>query len=214
MPWRLANSLETLRAQINEAAPKRSKASDGTIGDAAHASRSSDHNPWVKDGAMGVVTALDITHDPRNGVDADAIAESLKASRDPRLKYVIWNRRIWTPSVSTSWRAYTGANPHDKHVHISVASTKARYDDAKPWVWGTAKPNADAGTVEELPLIFQGVTGHDTEIALAKVSLIRALQLEPGFGPLLDGLVRGFQRQRKLKIDGKIGTYTWPLLRL
>jgi murein L,D-transpeptidase YcbB/YkuD len=214
MTWRLAKSLETLRAQINEAAPKRSKASDGTIGDAAHSSRSSDHNPWVKDAGVGVVTALDITHDPRNGVDCDAIAEALKASRDLRIKYVIWNRRIWTPAKAQAWRSYTGANPHDKHVHISVVATKNRYDDTKPWAWGAAKPNADAGTVEELPLIFQDITGHDAEIALAKVGLIRALQNEPGFGPLLDGLVRGFQKQKKLKVDGKIGSYTWPLLRL
>ncbi|HKV33547.1 MAG TPA: hypothetical protein VJP89_04485, partial [Pyrinomonadaceae bacterium] len=61
MAWRVAKSLLRLREQINELAPNRSKASDGTIGDAAHASRKSDHNPWVKDGSIGVVTAMDIT---------------------------------------------------------------------------------------------------------------------------------------------------------
>ena len=59
MAWRLARSLETLRAQINALSPNRSKASDGTIGDAAHSARTSDHNP---DGG-GVVRALDLTHD-------------------------------------------------------------------------------------------------------------------------------------------------------
>lgn len=214
MSWRLAKSLETLRAQINEAAPGRSKASDGTIGDAAHVTRSSDHNPWIKDGAMGIVTALDITHDPRNGVDCAAIAEALKASNDARIKYIIWNRRIWTRAKSEGWTVYKGVNPHDKHAHISVASTKARYDDAKPWAWGAAKPNAAAGVVEGLPLIYQGVTGQDDHVARAKAALIRALQEEQGFGPLLDGLVRGFQKQCGLKVDGKIGSYTWPLLRL
>lgn len=213
MSWRLAKSLETLRKQINEAAPGRSKASDGTIGDAAHAARGSDHNPWVKDAGIGVVTALDITHDPRNGVDCAAIAEALKASGDTRIKYIIWNRRIWTRAKSQGWLAYTGANPHDKHIHISVASTKERYDDARPWAWGAAQPNADAGTVEELPLLSEGEMGHPEHVARAKVALIKALQAEPGFGPLLDGLVRGFQARNKLKADGKIGSYTWPLLR-
>src|SRR5262245_17058562 len=119
MSWRLAKSLEVLRQQIDEAAPKRAKSSDGTIGDAAHASRSSDHNPWVKDGGIGIVTAMDITHDPRNGVDCGAIAEALRASGDPRLKYIIWNRQIWTPAKSKNWRPYTGTNPHDKHMHVS-----------------------------------------------------------------------------------------------
>jgi peptidoglycan hydrolase-like protein with peptidoglycan-binding domain len=214
MSWRLAKSLETLRKQINEAAPGRSKASDGTVGDAAHATRASDHNPWVKDGAVGVVTALDITHDPLNGVDCAAIAEALRASRDPRLKYIIWNRRIWTPTQSPNWRAYKGVNPHDRHVHVSVISTKARYDNEGPWAWGAAKTNTAADVVEDLPLLHEGITGQDAHIALAKAALQIALKAEKGFGPLLDGLARGFQKQHGLKVDGKIGSYTWPLLRL
>lgn len=93
-PWRAAKSLQVLRNQVNERAPDRSKASDGFIGDAAHASRASDHNPWVLDGNMGVVTAFDITHDPARGCDANELAEAIRGSRDPRVKYIIWNRRI------------------------------------------------------------------------------------------------------------------------
>ena len=43
--WRLARSLDTLRAQVNKAHPKRDKASDGTIGDSRHAATVSEHNP-------------------------------------------------------------------------------------------------------------------------------------------------------------------------
>lgn len=212
MTWRLAKSLETLREQINAAAPGRSKASDGTIGDAAHASRSSDHNPWVKDGKTGVVTAIDITHDPRNGVDGGAIAEALKASGDPRVKYIIWNRRILNPSVSSRWRSYTGTNPHDKHVHISVRTEKARYDDTSPWLLKPVAPKPDAPAVRETPLLYQGVTGQDAAVAEAKAALIAALQKEDGFGPLMHGLVRGFQERERLSPDGKIGAYTWDRL--
>lgn len=136
MAWRLAKSLETLRQQLNEAYPDRRKSSDGTIGDEAHASRSSDHNPWVKDGRMGVVTAIDFTHDPERGVDSQRLADALIASQDQRIKYVISNRRIASGDAGPApwtWRKYTGTNPHDKHMHLSVKSDKKSYDDADPW---------------------------------------------------------------------------------
>jgi hypothetical protein len=137
-PWRIADALKKLRTQVDARFPRRSKASDGGIGDAAHASRASDHNPWVVDGPNGVVTAIDITHDPANGCDAGALAAALVASRDPRLKYVIWNRRIANHaavgnSPAWAWRPYTGSNPHNHHVHISVRPEKARYDSVAPW---------------------------------------------------------------------------------
>lgn len=68
MVWRVAKSLLILRDQINQYAPHRNKASDGTIGDEHHAHTNSDHNPQVLDGNIGVVTAIDITHDPAQGV--------------------------------------------------------------------------------------------------------------------------------------------------
>jgi len=212
MSWRLAKSLEALRLQIDAASPNRSKASDGSIGDAAHASRASDHNPWVKDGKTGIVTAIDITHDPRHGVDGDSIAAALKGSRDKRIKYIIWNRRIWNPERGADWRPYTGSNPHDKHIHISAAVDKPRYDDPRPWQWGGAMPKADAPEVKEMPLIYQGIPDHFGAIAIAKTALVKALQEEKGFGPLLDGLVRGFQKREGLTPDGKIGAYTWDKL--
>ncbi|MFN2406954.1 MAG: hypothetical protein ABR594_12935 [Pyrinomonadaceae bacterium] len=123
-----------MREQINEMAPDRSKASDGTIGDAAHASRSSDHNPWVKDGNIGVVTAMDITNDIVHGCDAQALVDALVASRDPRIKYIIWNRKkINSRFQPWVWRNYTGVNPHTKHFHLSVQPDKASYDSTVPW---------------------------------------------------------------------------------
>ena len=133
-PWRVAKSLLALREQVNARHPNRSKASNGTIGDAAHASRSSDHNPWVRDGGTGVVTAMDITHDPAHGCDANAIAEALRTGGDARLKYIIWNRQISNPSIQGgAWRPYTGKNPHNHHVHLSVKPEKANYDSTAPW---------------------------------------------------------------------------------
>ena len=138
-PVRIAKTLDLLRNEINALAPRRSKGSDGWIGDAAHQSRASDHNPWVREGGVGIVTALDITHDPARGCDAGGLAEKLRASKDPRIKYIIWNRRIANYAAiggtpAWEWRPYTGSNPHNQHFHLSVQSDKASYDFDAPWL--------------------------------------------------------------------------------
>jgi len=136
--WRVAKSLLKLRSQINARFPGRKRNEDGTIGDANHQSHTSDHNPWVVDGDTGVVTAMDITHDPASGCTGDFIAEAIRAARDDRVKYIIWNRRIANSqsiggAQPWAWRPYTGSNPHNKHVHISVNSDKPHYDNQADW---------------------------------------------------------------------------------
>lgn len=139
--WRVAASLTQLLSQVNALAPRRRKDSDGTIGDPSHQGRESDHNPWVKDGSMGVVTAMDITHDPDHGCDGNAIVASILQSRDRRVKYVIFNRQMWRSYDKTglpAWTAaaYTGPNAHAHHVHISVLDQKRLYDDVGAWDLG------------------------------------------------------------------------------
>lgn len=134
MAVRIARSLDTLRSQINARWPNRKKGSDGWIGDTAHAARKSDHNP----NSVGVVQALDITHDPATGPDAGKLAEALVAGRDVRIKYVISNRRIAssypTGGVAAwAWRPYSGTNAHEKHCHISVVDVPTGYDDPRQW---------------------------------------------------------------------------------
>ncbi|SAV37115.1 hypothetical protein [Klebsiella pneumoniae] len=89
MVWRVAKSLLILRDQINQYAPHRNTDSDGTIGDEHHAHTNSDHNPQVIDGNIGVVTAIDITHDPQHKCDAQAIVDALVASKDKRIKALL-----------------------------------------------------------------------------------------------------------------------------
>lgn len=130
MKWRVAKSLLQLRDQVNARFPDRDKSWDGTIGDTAHSSRKSDHNP----NEAGVVCAMDITHDPDNGVDSYKMAEQLRQGRDGRIKYVISNGRIFSSTQSPwAWRRYSGSNPHDHHVHVSVKSPAKYYDDPAPW---------------------------------------------------------------------------------
>ena len=133
--WRLAKSLEELRRQVNAKWPKRSRTHDGSIGDAKHASRHSDHNPHVKDGRQGVVTAIDITHDTTHGPTISRLAEALRASRDHRIKYLICNGKICSYTKDPwKWRRYTGTNPHDKHLHVSVRGLKSLYDNTQSWI--------------------------------------------------------------------------------
>lgn len=135
MSYRIALALDKLRTQVDKKWPNRGKDSDGWIGDAKHASRSSDHNPYLKDArGIGVVSAIDFTHDPAHGFDSYAFAEMLRQRRDPRIKYVISNGRIFSSLVQPwVWRPYSGSNKHDHHVHISVNSSPKFYDDTKDW---------------------------------------------------------------------------------
>ncbi|TDC63871.1 peptidoglycan-binding protein [Micromonospora sp. KC207] len=167
--WRLARSLEVLRAEVNTIAPGRSKVSDGTIGDAAHRGGASDHNP----NAAGVVCAIDLTHDPAHGADMHRIAEHIRTRRHVAAKYVIWNRRIASASSGWAWRTYTGSNPHTKHMHVSVGTgpdgkSTGPYDDTSPWGLSTGGIDmfcklGDKGPVVEAMQRLLMVAGHPPE---------------------------------------------------
>lgn len=127
MAWRLARSLDVLRAEIHALHPGTTV---WTIGDSRHRDAASDHNP----NAAGVVCAIDVLADA--GLDLGGFAEHVRTSNHPALKYVIYNRRI--ASAGGGWRAYSGANPHTTHVHVSVGQgpdgrSTGPYDDTSPW---------------------------------------------------------------------------------
>lgn len=152
MAWRVAKSLLTLRDQVDDAWPNRNRASDGTIGDTDHQSRVSDHNPHCSAPSDPTVTAIDLTHDPKAGLDAGAITEALRESKDGRIKYVIYNYRIFSSYTSSTgrqawqWGPYSGPNAHTLHFHLSV-HCQANKDSTKPWAIGkvTFKPRYEVG---------------------------------------------------------------------
>lgn len=81
----------------------------GIWGDANHKKSVSDHNTG---------DALDIGIKDSN--QGEQIAQKLiKEAQDKNIKYIIWNKQIWNPSVSNSWRPYDGKSPHTDHVHVS-----------------------------------------------------------------------------------------------
>lgn len=139
MTWYLAPALVQLCNQINAAYPQRDKTTDGSIGDAAHNARKSDHNAdWD---AGGIVRAIDVDRDLHPG-DLPATLNATWAlvdalTRDGRTACVIYRSRIWTPGKG--WQPYTSAgktgwfNPHEQHFHISLRHGKAYDHDTRPW---------------------------------------------------------------------------------
>lgn len=126
--WSLAPCLIALEHEADSLAPGRSRESDGSIGDIRHQGESfSDHNP---DG--GYVHALDLTHDPAGGFDAHAHARAVADRRDPRVKYIISQGRIWDPV--RGWHAYVGTNRHDHHAHWSVLHTQNARNNLQRWL--------------------------------------------------------------------------------
>ena len=107
--------------------PKRKKASDGLLPSSAHLAQSpnSDHNTGL---------AVDLTHDPKAGVDCSEFF--LRLQSDARVSYLIFNGRIWSDGKGN--RPYDGNNKHEKHLHISI---KAKYSkDTSPWFGWMGEP--------------------------------------------------------------------------
>jgi hypothetical protein len=131
-----------LRSQIDATAPNRAKGSDGFKGDESHASRTSDHNPESPPppgNPDNQIDAGDFTHDPRSGADMGRISERIRLSRDRRVRYVIFNRRIFRSYARNgvpawTWAPYTGSNPHALHMHVSVNDT--HHDETQDWEIG------------------------------------------------------------------------------
>lgn len=187
--WRNCKASIRLATEINGRWPNRDRLSDGTIGDAAHAARNSDHNPWIKDpDGTGVVRARDIDEDldgnPANGVgDANVIAEHLRAlgkAGDVRLAnwgYVIYEGRIAGGNPTRGpgrweWRPYTGTNAHRHHVHVSFSRDPEGYDSTAPWgLWPTTTEpttpttpepeDIDMATAAELQSQIDGLKAMD-----------------------------------------------------
>ena len=110
--------------------PNRKKISDGLLPSAAHMKQSptSDHNTGY---------AVDLTHDPKHGIDCAEIFQKLK--EDKRVKYLIFQGKIWSKARAKEGdRKYTGSNQHNKHLHISINDGMG--NDTSPWFWWMNQP--------------------------------------------------------------------------
>ena len=136
-----APSAKAVLRQATALRPKRKKASDGLLPSAAHRKQSptSDHNTGY---------AVDLTHDPANGIDCQDIYKKLQ--QDKRVKYLIFKGKIW--SAQNGELVYKGINQHNKHLHISIKVTCG--EDTSPWFPWLGKPttiNKVKAAVKPLP---------------------------------------------------------------
>ena len=125
-----APAAKAVLRQATALRPLRSKASDGLLPSLAHQKQnpSSDHNTGF---------AVDLTHDKLGGIDCNEIFEKIK--QDKRVKYIIFNGRIWSPDRRGEGnRPYDGSNQHKHHLHISIKETCG--DDTSPWFPWLGKP--------------------------------------------------------------------------
>ena len=133
MSWHLAPSLVQFRAEVDKKWPKRSKTSDGTVGNAAHAARKSDHNPNNRNS----VNAIDITYP---GVNPDVVIAAVK--KHPSAAYVIFNRHIYSATDGWIKKPYAGVSPHTTHLHISIKQSVKAENSTVKWFTTPAKPVA------------------------------------------------------------------------
>lgn len=139
----LAKSLVGLRAAFDAAFPNRERFTDGWISDESHTGHVSGHNPDDTPGSLSEysdpdsvaeVRAIDVDADLRAaGVTMGHVVAAILATpadRD-RLRYIIFNRTIW--SRSNGWRAsaYSGPSPHTGHAHFS--GDPAADESTAPW---------------------------------------------------------------------------------
>ena len=134
-----------LRREFNLIAPGRDTASDGWIGDTAHQNEVSDHN----DDEVGKVPIhdADLIHEV-HAVDVDnTLRESdltmekcvqfllgrCRSGAEKRLRYMIYNRRIWSASAGWVQKTYTGASPHTEHAHFSFSYETALEASVASW---------------------------------------------------------------------------------
>jgi hypothetical protein len=141
--------LKTLFAEFDTIAPNRSKASDGWIGDSAHQKESSDHNPDetgnvpIRDADnVDEVHAIDVTATLNAPFTMENVVQFLLAEcrkNNPngtdrgRLRYMIYNRRIWEAKNGWAQRDYTGSSPHTEHAHFSAEYDTSFESDTNPW---------------------------------------------------------------------------------
>lgn len=209
MSWHLAPSLVQLLAEVDKKWPKRSKRSDGTVGDTSHAARKSDHNPNTRSS----VNAIDIT---RLGVDTEVLIAAVK--KHPSASYVIFNRHIYSATDGWVKKPYAGISPHTEHLHVSIKqSVKAEQSDVK-W-FRTVVKKAPAKKTTAKPKLPAYPGAGKLKVG-SKVPAVKVVQTAVGnqvTGTLTAADVADVKRFQRLRprlwpADGVVGPKTYASL--
>lgn len=162
MAWVKISASDSLFAELNRAFPNRDKASDGTIGNNEHSREPSDHNPdetgrvesESDSDNINEVHAADVDTDLRQaGWNMEKVVRVIlarcRSGQEKRVRYIIYNRRIWQRATGWVTTTYGGGDPHDTHMHMSfrygsgsgtsnpenITSSWGIYDAVHPKEW-------------------------------------------------------------------------------
>lgn len=234
MGWIGVPCLVEGRSQLNKRFPKRDKGAEGMVGDLAHQSSKSSHNPdrtgnpEYRDGdSKDEVRAVDFDKDLRDSkVTMEQVVQlwitKLRAGKMKWIRYIIFNGRIWSRSDNFKTHTYTGSNKHSDHAHVN--SDFNNYADTvtgtdwflseldKPVV---AKPatapvviqkGASGKTVTRIQQFFKDVFPAYRDYVSVKRKQMIAVDGE--YGAQTASWVMEFQARTHLKRTGKIDAAT------
>src|SRR3954463_1582225 len=131
--WVLIPCLKALFAEFDRIAPSRDHASDGSIGNTVHQEEVSDHNadevgkvPIHDADHVNEVHAIDVDNNlNESDLTMEKVVQFLlgrcRSGAEKRLRYIIYNRRIWSANSGWVQKTYTGASPHTEHAHFSAS---------------------------------------------------------------------------------------------
>lgn len=220
--WRLAPSLIALVSEVDAKYPRRSKKYDGSIGDAAHAARSSEHNPDRDADPMplGTVSAVDITK--HSAAMASELLDELIG--DPRVWYVIHDGHIYSRTHGWEKRPHDG-DPHTHHLHVSLVQSAKAAADRSAWFKPAAPKPAPPAPVIDDPTSGQrpgdkhrpgsrALRWGDKGTDVALLQRFIGVKDDGEFGPVTAKAVRRYQATRGDAPSGIVSTRTWaPILR-
>ncbi len=207
--WVRTRGLTTFVGEVNETFPGRDRKSDGSVGDLAHQTSPSGHNPdrtglaEYKDGdAKNEVRAVDVDKDlrPGSGIDwmelvVQYIVKRARSGVFVPFEYIIYKRRIWGRWDNWVTRQYTGVNPHNEHAHFSGGYSE-RADEWTGSMGLSAVLNRPGGhvalTTAELNDIATAVAAKlHVDLENSSSGLYRSLAARSGAG-FLDQLWMGY----------------------
>jgi len=151
---------------------------------------------------------MDITDDD-NTLTMD-VAEILRKGRDPRLKYYIGERQMFSSYPSQgftpwTWRPYSGINAHTRHSHLSVQPYN--YDDTSPWgIYDAPVENGD-----DVLSQAQNAGEYDRDVLVWQYRLNQLgynIAKDGYYGPVTAGAVNGFQDHQGLEVTGVVNLTT------
>ena len=219
--WVLIPCLKALFTEFDRIAPSRDHASDGAVGDQRHQDEVSDHNP-DETGSVPIrdsdrtneVHAIDVDDDLRESdLTMEKVVQFLlgrcRSGAERRLRYIIYNRRIWSASSGWVQKTYTGASPHTEHAHFSASYNAGL--EASTASWGLI---AEFGG--NAMLVKKGEKSDEVkfwQVGLADLGY-KPGAIDGDYGPTMEAAVNAFRKAHDVGPLAAVDPWTgWAIIR-